>query len=186
MTPILSSERTAPPPGAEGTTYSRWFFGFGPALLLLGVLAFGHLAAAAVISTFVIGAIMLAGGLLQLGQTRAMRSSGFGTEWRLGSLFYVLAGLAILFEPVAGANILTLGLAFLLVISGVSRLIIGTRPRGSWMLLSGAVSIMAGMVIAMEWPSNSLWVLGFVIAFDLVTLGAATVGTGYVLRRARF
>lgn len=183
MTPASLSEDLPSPSSPAAPACSRWLIVFGGAVAVLGALAFGHLSVAAVVSTFVIGAVILIGGALQIGHALAMRSLGFGHDWGMGGVFYLLAGLAILFEPVAGASLFILFLALFLAISGVSRLVIGARPGGRWMLASGVVSIMAGTVIAMDWPANSLWVMGFMVAFDLVTLGVALMGTGFALRR---
>jgi len=183
MTPTTLSDDLPSPQSPAAPACSRWLMIFGAAVTLVGALAFGHLSLAAVVSTFVIGAVILTGGLLQVGHAVAMRSLGFGHDWGMGGLFYLLAGLAILFEPVAGASLLILFLALFLAISGVSRLVIGTVPGGRWMLVSGVVSIMTGAVIAMDWPANSLWILGFMVAFDLVILGVALIGTGLALRR---
>jgi uncharacterized membrane protein HdeD (DUF308 family) len=51
------------------------------------------------------------------------------------------------------------------------------------MVLSGLVTLLAGVIIALGWPINSLWVLGMFLAIDLVFQGWATIALGLALKR---
>lgn len=161
----------------DGTNRLR-FIAFGSATILLGLLAFGHLGMASIVSTFIIGAIMLIGGALQIAHAISVRAIDKAHIWSLSGLFYLLSGAAMLLEPLFGSRLPTLVLAFSLAVSGVGRLLIGARLAGNWLLISGIASIMAGTVIGMEWPLIPLWMMAYVIAIDLLVQGVALVATG--------
>ncbi|MBD3761907.1 DUF308 domain-containing protein [Sphingomonadaceae bacterium G21617-S1] len=161
-----------------------WFLGAGVALLGLGVLAFGHLIVASMISTFVIGAIMLIGGALGVAHALGIRHPDKHHFWIFSSVFYGLAGITILVEPVFGERLLTLVLAISLGLSGLSRLVVGGQLRSNSVLISGAASLMAAAAIGVDWTQDALWVIGFCIAIDLVIQGLTLLFTGIVLRLA--
>jgi uncharacterized membrane protein HdeD (DUF308 family) len=50
-------------------------------------------------------------------------------------------------------------------------------------VFSGLITLLAGIVLAIGWPFNTLWVLGFVLAIDLTMQGAALVAFGFGLKR---
>jgi uncharacterized membrane protein HdeD (DUF308 family) len=154
-----------------------WCLGFGIGFTILACLAFGHLTVASLISTFIIGLIMLIGAALHFGHAVVARHSHGGVLWALSGLFYLLAGLSILFAPVLGLHALTLALAVSLVVSGVGRLVIGVQHSANWVLLCGTASILVGAAIAMDWPRNSLWLIGALVGIDLLVQGIALVLT---------
>jgi uncharacterized membrane protein HdeD (DUF308 family) len=54
-----------------------------------------------------------------------------------------------------------------------------------WVALSGAVTLLLGVLILMRWPVSSLYILGLFLGIDLIVAGASWVGIGLGLRRAR-
>jgi uncharacterized membrane protein HdeD (DUF308 family) len=156
----------------------------GVALLILGGLAFGHMAAAKMVSTFIIGSIMVVGALLQFGHALSLRHTGGIALWTLGGLFYLLAGIAVLLEPIAGERLLSLLLAIALIASGVARLVLGIQHAANMITLSGTATILVGTVIGMDWPQNSLWPIAALIGVDLVAQGIGLVSTSLSARLA--
>jgi len=53
-----------------------------------------------------------------------------------------------------------------------------------WVLLSGAVTFLIGLVILAHWPVSSLYILGLFLGLDLVIAGIGWIGIGLGLRRA--
>jgi uncharacterized membrane protein HdeD (DUF308 family) len=49
--------------------------------------------------------------------------------------------------------------------------------------VAGIISILLGLMIAMGWPVNSLWVLGIFLAIDLVFQGWSFIAIGLALKR---
>ena len=51
------------------------------------------------------------------------------------------------------------------------------------MVAGGVITLLAGIVIAIGWPVNSLWILGMFLAIDLIFQGWSFVAFGLALRR---
>lgn len=173
-----------PPPRKMGL----WFALAGIALLALGLFGAANLFIAGLAATYSIGVVMLLGGIVQLAHAAALRSWAQSAIWLGAGLLYLGAGLAVFYDPLFAARLLVLLLAASLAASGLFRLAVaaGERARGwGWLLLSGSVSIVAALAIGLGWPGNSLWLLGFILAFDLAMQGIALLLVGRALRTTR-
>ena len=166
-----------------------WFVALGIALTALGAIAVLDVTAFTVASTTVIGATLLAGGALQIFHafmTREWRGFVFGLL--LGVLSFV-GGLLVINEPVRGAVVLTLVLVATVMAGGVVRIVLAWRHRDmrAWglMLLSGIVSIAVGGLLYRSLPWSGLWVLGALIAVELLAQGGGWLYFGIALRFAR-
>jgi uncharacterized membrane protein HdeD (DUF308 family) len=53
-----------------------------------------------------------------------------------------------------------------------------------WVLLSGVITLLLGLLILAHWPVSSLYILGVFLGIDLIMAGAAWIGLGFGLRRA--
>ena len=63
---------------------------------------------------------------------------------------------------------------------------LGARAHGwGWMLASGLISIAAAVLIAIGWPANAIWVLGFILAIDLLFQGTMLMFIGFTLKSRR-
>jgi uncharacterized membrane protein HdeD (DUF308 family) len=73
-----------------------------------------------------------------------------------------------------------------LAASGIARLILAFRlsEGRAWMILSGLISIAAAVLVAVSWPWSSLWLLGMVLAIDLMSQGVMLMLFGFSLRSA--
>lgn len=158
------------------TLKNRWGFVLfiGILLILLGTLAILGSVATTLLSVFLLGVILLAGGLFQLFHAFTARTwGGVSAEFLVGIL-YGLTGILLLAKPVQGAASLTLLLAILFFASGLYRSIVAiyNRPREwGWLLASGLISLLLGALIFAEWPESSLWVIGAFIGIDLLFSG---------------
>jgi uncharacterized membrane protein HdeD (DUF308 family) len=107
--------------------------------------------------------------------------------WILGGLLYAGAGLVTIFNPALAAVTLTFVLAIFLMAAGLARIISAFRSKRSrgwgWLALSGAITALAGFVIALGWPVNGLLVLGLLLAIDLVFQGMMAIAFGFGLHR---
>ena len=158
-----------------------WFLASGIGLLALGALAFDHLSVGTFIRPSIIGTIMLTGGALGIGFALGISHPYRHHFWIFSSLFYGFAGAAVLFEPVVGLRGLTLVMAISVGMSGLSRLVVGKQLRSGAILISGAASMIAATVIGIDWPEGSLWVVGLVVAIDLIVEGMTLLAAGVML-----
>ncbi|MEZ2132570.1 MULTISPECIES: HdeD family acid-resistance protein [unclassified Sinorhizobium] len=163
-----------------------WFVVLGVLLLLCGGIAFGNLLLATVASVYYVGILMLFGGIMYL--VHAFQVKGWDNIlfWALSGVLYTLAGVFAFVNPILASAALTLFLAVALVIAGVFRVWVGNRLKPTkgwgWIVIGGVVTALAGFVIALGWPVNSLWVLGIFLAVDLVIQGWTLIAFGLGIR----
>lgn len=163
-----------------------WFIALGVLLLGLGTFAFVYVGVATIASMLTIGVLMAIGGVAHI--VLAFRGDG----WKdvlllmLGGVFYLLAGALIFINPVLASSILTLMIAASLLVVGVVRIWFGikARPEKSWgwMALAGVVTLLLGLIIALGWPVNSLFIIGMFLAVDLLMQGWSYIALGWALR----
>ena len=176
----------------EGTPTSSlqskwiWFVGLGVLLLVCGLIALGNLMLATVVSVYYIGMLMLFGGVIYLVHAFQVRGWDHVLFWALSGLLYVLAGISAFVNPILTSAALTLFLSLALVIAGVFRTWVGRKMKPAkgwgWIVASGVVTALAGFVIALGWPVNSLWVLGLFLAADLIIQGSTMIAFGLGIR----
>jgi uncharacterized membrane protein HdeD (DUF308 family) len=164
-----------------------WFVALGIGLIVLAVIAWLDVVAVTIAGTIFIGAMLLVGGIFQV-------IHGFMTTgWRsfLLSLFCgalsIIAGLLIMSEPLRGALVLTILVVAALIVGGITRIAIGFRHRemARWGLLvvSGAISLLVAILLYASLPWSGLWVLGTLIAVELLVQGIGWLSFGMALRQ---
>ncbi|OWV92443.1 hypothetical protein ATY78_02625 [Rhizobium sp. R635] len=164
-----------------------WFVGLGVLLLVCGLIALGNLMLATVVSVYYVGMLMLFGGVIYLVHAFQVRGWDHVLFWALSGLLYVLAGICAFINPILTSAALTLFLAIALLIAGVFRTWVGRRMKPAkgwgWIVASGVTTALAGFVIALGWPVNSLWILGLFLAADLILQGWTMIAFGFGIRR---
>jgi uncharacterized membrane protein HdeD (DUF308 family) len=164
-----------------------WFVALGVLLLVCSFIAFANLFLATVVSVFYVGMLMLIGGIVYLIHAFQVRGWDQILSWALSGVLYTLAGIFAFTNPLLASAAFTLMLAVALVIAGVFRIWVGRRLKPvsgwGWVLFSGIVTMVAGFIVALGWPVNSLWVLGLFLAIDLFFQGWTLLVFGLGLRR---
>lgn len=164
-----------------------WFAALGLLLIVCGLIALANVALATVVSVYYVGILMLIGGIVYLVHTFQVRSWDQVLFWALSGVLYVLAGVFAFENPLLASAALTLFLAIALLIAGVFRIWVGWRMRPvkgwGWVLASGIITALAGVVIYLGWPVNSLWILGLFLACDLFIQGWSMFAFGLAIRR---
>lgn len=168
--------------------HTSWFVGLGVLWIILGTVAVLLPWIATLAVELLFGAIFLIGGIAQVIQAfRARGWSGFAVQLVVGTLA-ILLGLLLLFFPVRGALTLTLVLAGFFIAQGVLQIVYAARSvpgsgRG-WMIASGVLSLIVGMLIWLEWPGSAAWALGLLVGIQLIFTGWALIMTAIAVRRA--
>jgi uncharacterized membrane protein HdeD (DUF308 family) len=146
----------------------------GVIFIFAGIFVLGDVVAATVISTFLIGILLVVAGISEVFQAfSAQYWRGFFLRALIGIL-YVICGLMLISDPARASITLTLIFALALIASGLVRIVQAFQYwqwYGSLLLVSGIVGIIAGLVILSKWPLSGLWVLGFVVGVDLILHG---------------
>jgi uncharacterized membrane protein HdeD (DUF308 family) len=174
-------------PGAAPSHRWGWFLGLGILQIVVGIFCWLDVVAASIAGVVVIGVLLLLGGVFQVVHAFTVRGwSGFLLHVLMGVL-YVVGGLLLMDEPVRGSLIITIVISVLLIVSGVARLVMAATHRhmpGLWLvILSGVVSLVVGVLLYASLPWSSLWVLGTLIAIELVFHGIAWIQFGLALKK---
>ncbi|MBW4023737.1 MAG: HdeD family acid-resistance protein [Proteobacteria bacterium] len=186
----MSAFSSSPFPTAPGAAPSNrwgWFVALGILQIIVGVLCWIDVVAASIAGVFIIGFLLLLGGVFQIVHAFTVRGwSGFLLHVLMGVL-YVVGGVLLMEEPLRGSLIITIVISVLLIVSGVMRLVMAATHRhmpGLWLvILSGVVSLAVGVLLYASLPWSSLWVLGTLIAIELIFHGFAWVQFGFALKR---
>ena len=186
MSAGISSQRTG---AANISKKWGWFVALGIAMIALGVIAWLDVVTVTIAGTIFVGASLLAGGVFQIIHAfMAKQWRGFIMSLFCGIL-YLAGGLLIMNEPVQGALFLTLLVMAALIVGGVVRIVLALQHRNiaAWglILLSGIVSITVGYLLYASLPWSGLWVLGTLIAIELLIQGSSWLYFGLALRFAR-
>jgi uncharacterized membrane protein HdeD (DUF308 family) len=160
----------------------------GAVLVAIGVFIFFNVVAASIVSAIFFAAALIVGGAFQVGH-------GFFAEgWTskalsiVVGLLFVLGGALLMTNPLATSLGLTLGIATILIASGIVRLVLAYRHWGDygWVLLaSGLLGIITGAVFIFGFPWSGLIVPGMLLGIDFIFHGAWWLTLGFVVRRAR-
>ena len=164
----------------------RWFFGIGAALAMLGFIASANLMFAAIAAVYIVAAAMFAGGLLMFLHGFAIKHWNWAILWILCGLLYAGAAVVILYYPLRAANYLALGFAMLFAVVGMMRVVaaLAQRRHGwGWLFVSGLFSLAAAFFIGAGWPADAIWVLGVIVAVDLLIQGSVLMLISLTLRR---
>lgn len=153
---------------------SPWVTGLlAIAELILGflLLSFPFLLGASAV--WVCGFVLFVAGVLRAVQG-IFRSAN--RWWNLlTALAYLLLGGVMLRMPVLSMEIGTLLIGVVLLVSGGLRLlmvpVLHRRAGMAWRLFNALISIALGAMVVWGWPGSSLWLLGSVIAVEMIFSG---------------
>jgi uncharacterized membrane protein HdeD (DUF308 family) len=147
-------------------------FTLGILMAFLGTIGLFQPIAYTLATTILFGALLLVSG--GAGIATAFRLE----DWKgkaavfLFALLYLVAGALMLLHPVMGALSLTIVVAAFLLASGVVKIWIGLSHREQsgwgWVVASGVLSLLLGVLIYAQFPGSGLWVLGLFLAIELL------------------
>jgi uncharacterized membrane protein HdeD (DUF308 family) len=154
-----------------------WSIALGILLLIAGLLSIAAPVFAGVAASVFFGWLVLLGGVAHLVYAWSQRGGGAVIWQILIGIAYLIAGLYMLFHPLAGMAVLTLVLAVYILFEGIFELVVFSRvrhlPGTVWFLIDGLVSLFLAALIFFHWPSSSLWVIGTLVGISLFFSGLA-------------
>lgn len=154
--------------------------------ILAGIFALANPLAATVTATLIAGWGFLIVGVLQI--VAVFQAEGWGARIWAGllAIAFIIVGIQLLGEPLAGMISLTIAVGILFVITGISRIIMSfSLPRGGgfWIvLLSGALALVLALMIFSNFPQSAAVMLGVMLAVELISNGAAMLVLGSMSR----
>ena len=168
---------------------SGWIVALGVVYLIVGFIALGSVVMATVASVFVVGVMMIIAGVAEVFSAFQIKTWGKFLFWVLLGVLYIIAGFVTFENPLLAAAVLTLILGASLVASGVMRIILAFSMKQEtpwiWVLVSGVITLLLGLLILAHWPVSSLYILGLFLGIDLIIAGVGWIGLGFGLHRAR-
>ncbi|HXW48446.1 MAG TPA: HdeD family acid-resistance protein [Xanthobacteraceae bacterium] len=166
---------------------SGWIIALGVVYVLAGLIALSSVVFATVVSVFVVGVMMLIAGVAEVINAFQIKSWGKFLLWLLLGALYIVAGFVTFENPLLAAALLTLMLGFALIASGIMRIILAFNMTQEspwiWIVLSGVITLLLGLIIVAHWPVSGLYILGLFLGIDLVIAGIGWIGIGFGLRR---
>lgn len=156
--------------------------------ILLGMFAISSPLFAGVAIQYFVGAAMLVGGFFQV----LHAFQGLGPR---KPIFAFLSGLLAVFcgglmfaKPLLGLSILTLFLIGYFVADGLVKIIYAFKHKPEsgwgWVLVSGIITLLLGLVLWSEWPLSGTWAIGVLFGVNLLFDGWAMIFTGSAVRGA--
>jgi uncharacterized membrane protein HdeD (DUF308 family) len=165
-----------------------WILTLGIIYVMVGVIALGSVVMTTAASVFVVGIMMVIGGIAEVINAFQVKMWGKFILWLLLGALYIVAGFFTFQNPLLAAAILTLMLGVTLTASGIMRIVLAFGMKEGmpwvWVIVSGIVTLLLGLVILSRWPVSSLYVLGIFLGIDLVIAGAGWIGVALSLRKA--
>jgi uncharacterized membrane protein HdeD (DUF308 family) len=167
---------------------STWSILCGVALIVLGMLAVGSPALAAVAVSAVISWLIVLAGAVHLSLAFYAHRAG-SVLWKLlVGLAYIFFGVYLIAHPSLGVVSLTLVLASLFLVEGIFDIALFFQMRAiggsSWILVDGILTLLLGLMIYMQWPSSSNWAIGTLVGVSLIISGVTRLMLSLAVRKA--
>jgi uncharacterized membrane protein HdeD (DUF308 family) len=189
---VTSNSPGAPHNLGEGLRALRdkwgWIVALGVIFMLAGVIALGSVLMATVSAVYIIGIMMIMAGVTEIVTAFNVKDWGKFALWMLLGLLYVAAGVIAFLNPFAAASILTLMLGVALMIGGIVRGFLAWHVREAgkpwgWVAFSAVITILLGLMIVLQWPYSSFYVLGVFLGIDLIFIGSSWLMIGLALKK---
>lgn len=182
MSDLTAAGKRRTPSGHWG-----WFVALGVVQLLLGAVAFFNVIAFTIAGVIFIGALLVVAGVFQAIHAFMDREWGAFALHFLVGLLYVVGGFLLMAEPIQGSVILTIMVTAALLVGGVLRIVMAVQHRNmpGWglLLVSGIISFVVGIMLYLTLPWSGLWVVGTLIAVELIVHGVSWLQFGLALRK---
>lgn len=148
-----------------------WAIFLGILMIVLGLAAISKPLFATLAAELFFGWICLFTGIVQL--VFAFRTQGVGPFFLKLILagLYGVSGILLLANPLAGAMSLTMILGLFILFESIGQIILAfdLKPMKAWgwVLLSGLVGMVLGILILNQWPFNAPWLIGLLVGINL-------------------
>jgi uncharacterized membrane protein HdeD (DUF308 family) len=168
--------------GATNGHFAKGLTWLGIAFIILGLITIIFPLAVTIVFKVFIGWLFIITGAFQIWQSFSIRQWG-GFFWNLLiGILYLVAGCWLAFDLFAGIIGLTVLLAITFIAHGTLEAIMANnlRPNNGWgwMMFSGLVGVLAGVLIILGLPSTAEWAIGLMIGINMISSGLAFFSLG--------
>jgi uncharacterized membrane protein HdeD (DUF308 family) len=165
-----------------------WSVALGILMVILGIAAIAAPLAASAAVAFWIAWVLIGCGVIELIYAFQTRAEGAFLWKLLLGVAYLVAGIYLLVNPLNAALALALMLSIFLVVQGIFEIIMAfqvrSAPNWGWLLFSGALSLLLGVMLWSGWPDNSFWLIGLLVGISLISSGISRIMLSLVVRQA--
>jgi uncharacterized membrane protein HdeD (DUF308 family) len=162
----------------------------GIVLVVLGFAAIVLPPLATLALTILFGWLFLLSGIVGLITTFMMRHAP-GFWWSLiSAALAVIVGGLLLARPITGAVSLTIVLVAFFLIEGIASIMFAfdhkreLTGQWGWMLASGIVDLILGVIIFAGLPGTAAWALGLLLGINMLFGGSALIAMALNARKA--
>jgi uncharacterized membrane protein HdeD (DUF308 family) len=189
---VSFSQPTAVSTTARRLIHDHWglFLTEGIILTVLGLAAILVPPIAGLATTVLLGWLFLVAGIVGLFATfRARQAPGF-TWSLLSAIVAVIAGGALLWNPVQGLFTLTTVLIAFFIFDGILMIVLAIAHRRElsgkweWLLLNGIIDLVLAAIIISGLPGTLAWALGLLVGIDMIFGGGSLIAMALDARKA--
>jgi uncharacterized membrane protein HdeD (DUF308 family) len=166
--------------------YSLWYLIEGLLLIAAGVLAIVYPIFSSTAVIVLLGWLLVISGLLQALSLISARQVPHFWLQLISICLAMLIGFLFLRDPEQGLTTITLLLIVFFMMEGISKVVFALTirpfPNWGWVLGSGMVGIVLSLVLWVNLPVTSVWLLGFLLGMNLISVGSAI---GYLAWQVR-
>jgi len=165
-----------------------WLVLLGLVLVVAGAAAILVPAASDIPASKILGSVLILSGLLQVIQSSKMLNwAGFVWHMLLGGLATV-GGALIYMDPFAGVVALTVTIAVIFAVHGLTQIAFAIRVRGQagwhWFLVSGCIALLVSVLLLMKLPYSHSFTPATIAGVSLLFAGCAYVAMALASRKA--
>jgi uncharacterized membrane protein HdeD (DUF308 family) len=158
---------------------SAWSIAMGVLTAVLGVFLILYPFATAMITTVLLGWILVLVGVAQFVFALHTQTVGNFLLKILLGILYLVTGIVLAFLPIEGVIVLTGVLGTLLLIQAglltVTAFQMKPLDGWGWYLADAIASLPLGVLIFAKWPSSSLWAIGTLVGVAVLVGGISRI-----------
>ena len=162
-----------------------WTLALGILMILVGAFALYASVLTSVVSVLFIGITLMVAGIFEIVSAfRYRHQEPFIVYLLVGVLAFVV-GLLFVARPLVGLAGVTMLIIGYLVASGAFRAVTALSaryPHWGWDLAYGVLAVALGVYLAGSWPVTKLWLLGMLVAIDIIARGATLISASWIVR----
>lgn len=171
----------------EAKKNATWLIVLGVLTVVLGILAIARPMLSGVAVTLFIGWLLAFMGVMQIIAALKSGQWGSGIIGTLIGLLSIVAGLFMIFRPIAGLASLTLFLAAYFLVDGIFEIITAFKMKPEqgwgWMLFNGIIAALLGFLLWRQWPYSGEFAIGFLFGIHILMSGIVMIFVGFGGRR---
>jgi uncharacterized membrane protein HdeD (DUF308 family) len=173
MAETMTADRPAEAARSSIKDWSGWDYVPGIAFLVIGILALAEPPLASLAASIYLGAMLCVAGVFMLAGGIAGIGHRGGWLAVLLGLLTIVVGLAVVYNPVAGAASLIWVMGAWFIAGGLFELAMGFNiPVGrGWLILVAIINIALGALVVMMNPPQAFVFLGYLVGISLVFRG---------------